>query len=93
MLLLRSGVRVDILVTDVGLPGGLDGRQVADAARAYVPGLPVLFITGYAGPLLDGQLAPGMDVIGKPLALDGLAARVCGMVQDFSLGGATADKR
>src|SRR5208282_1415920 len=45
---LQSGVRIDLLVTDVGLPGGLNGRQVADAAQAIRPGLQVLFITGYA---------------------------------------------
>ncbi len=73
--LLRAGERVDVPVTDVGLPGGLNGRQIADAAREYRPGLPVLFITGYAGTALQGHLAPGMEVIGKPLALDALAAR------------------
>ena len=79
--LLHSGTCADVLVTDVGLPGGLNGRQVADAARELVPGLPVLFITGYAGPLLDGQLAPGMEVIGKPFALDMLITKVRGLVQ------------
>ncbi len=74
--LLRSSARVDVLVSDVGLPGGLNGRQVADAAREHRPGLPVLFITGYAGNALEGQLAPGMQVIGKPFALEMLAAQV-----------------
>ncbi len=80
--LLRSGAQVDLLVTDVGLPGGLNGRQVADAAREQRPGLPVLFITGYAGSVLEGQLAPNMAVIAKPFALDALAARVRGMIND-----------
>ena len=79
--MLRSGVRVDVLVTDVGLRGGLNGRQVADAARERRPGLPVLFITGYAGGALEGQLAPGMQVIGKPFALDALAAKVRAMLE------------
>jgi len=79
--LLRSGTHVDMLVTDVGLPGGLNGRQVAEVARERRPGLPVLFITGYAGSALDGQLAPGMEVIGKPFALDALAARVRAMLK------------
>ncbi len=79
--LLRSGARVDVLVTDVGLPGGLNGRQVADAARERRPGLPVLFITGYASSVLEGQLAPGMEVIGKPFALDALAAKVRGVIE------------
>ena len=79
--LLRSGTRVDVLVTDVGLPGELNGRQVADAARECRPGLPVLFITGYADGALDSQLAPGMQVIGKPFALDALASRVKAMLE------------
>jgi len=79
--LLREVPRVDLLVSDVGLPGGLNGRQVADAARERQPGLPVLFITGYAGTLLDGQLAPDMAVIGKPFALDVLAAKARAMLE------------
>ncbi len=78
---LRAGARVDVLVTDVGLPGGLNGRQVADAARERRPGLPVLFITGYAGGALEQQLAPGMQVISKPFALDTLAAKVRAMLE------------
>ncbi len=74
--LLRSEARVDVLVTDVGLPDGPNGRQVADAARERRPSLPVLFITGFAGDALESQLAPGMEVIGKPFALSALAARV-----------------
>ena len=80
LLLLHGDAPVDLLVTDVGLPGGLNGRQVADAARARRPDLPVLFITGYAGAVLHGQLAPGMAVIGKPFALDALAAKVRAML-------------
>ena len=64
--------RPDLLVTDVGLPGGMNGRQVAEAARERWPGLPVLFITGYAGEVLP----PGVEVIGKPFALDALVRRV-----------------
>ncbi len=78
---LRSCGRVDVLVTDVGLPGGMNGRQVADAARVHRSELPVLFITGYAGVLHEGQLAPGMQVIGKPFALDTLAAKVRAMLK------------
>ena len=68
--------KVDALVTDVGLPGGMNGRQIAEAARESRPDLPVLFMTGYAGKVLDGELAPGMAVIGKPFALDALAVKV-----------------
>ena len=86
--LLRSCGRVDLLVTDVGLPGGLNGRQVADAAREGRPGLPVLFITGYAGAALEEALAPGMAMVGKPFALDALAAQVGAMLTKFAAGDA-----
>ena len=79
--LLRPGRRVDLLVTDVGLPGGMNGRQVADAARERRPGLPVLFITGYAGTAFDGRLAPGMEMISKPFPLDALAVRVQALLE------------
>ena len=75
---LQSDARIDLLVTDVGLPGGMNGRQVADAARALRPGLKVLFITGYAenAVLSHGHLDPGMHVVTKPFAMDALATRV-----------------
>ena len=78
--LLAAHARVDLLVTDVGLPG-MNGRQLAEAARERRPALPVLFITGYAGGALGDRLAPGMEVIGKPFTLDALAAKVRGMVE------------
>ncbi|MDA8523413.1 response regulator [Acidovorax sp. NCPPB 4044] len=75
---LRAGGPLDLLLTDVGLPGGMNGRQVADAGRALRPGLPVLFITGYAEQAVigDRDLDPGMGVLTKPFDLDVLAARV-----------------
>jgi PAS domain S-box-containing protein len=73
--------RVDLLVTDVGLPGGLNGRQMAEIARERRPGLPVLFITGYAGGALEKQLAPGMEVIAKPFSLDAFASRARGLIE------------
>jgi signal transduction histidine kinase/CheY-like chemotaxis protein len=76
--LLQSDVRIDLLVTDVGLPGGLNGRQVADAARVSRPDLKVLFITGYAenAVLSHGHLDPGMHVLTKPFAMEALANRI-----------------
>ncbi|MBN4093490.1 ATP-binding protein [Methylobacterium oryzae] len=75
---LQSDARIDLLVTDVGLPNGLNGRQMADAARVSRPGLKVLFITGYAESTLltDGQMEPGMAVLTKPFAVDALASRI-----------------
>ncbi|MGH1571244.1 ATP-binding protein [Methylobacterium sp. P31] len=75
---LQSDTRIDLLITDVGLPGGLNGRQMADAARIARPDLKVLFITGLAENALlnNGQLEPGMAVLTKPFAVDTLAARI-----------------
>ncbi|MGI4861760.1 MAG: PAS domain S-box protein [Janthinobacterium lividum] len=75
---IASGARIDLLVTDVGLPGGLNGRQLADAARVVRPGLKVLFITGYAenATVGDGDLEPGMHLLTKPFAIDVLASRI-----------------
>jgi PAS domain S-box-containing protein len=75
---LNSSARVDLLVTDVGLPGGINGRQVADAARALRPDLKVLFITGYAenAVLSHGHLDGGMHIMTKPFAMDALASRI-----------------
>src|SRR3954471_12495183 len=75
--LLDGGARVDLLVTDVGLPNGMNGRQVAEAVRERIPGLPVLFINGYAGTVLPA----GVEVIGKPFELDNLARRVQTMLR------------
>ncbi|MEG9500316.1 MAG: PAS domain-containing protein [Methylorubrum extorquens] len=75
---LQSDVRIDLLVTDVGLPGGMNGRQMADAARERRPDLKVLFITGYAenAVLGNGYLRPGMQVLTKPFVLETLASRI-----------------
>ena len=72
LYLLESGTQVDMLVTDVGLPNGMNGRQVAEAVRERRPGIPLLFITGYSG----AELPPGSDVIDKPFDLDSLARQV-----------------
>ena len=80
---LRSDRRIDLLVTDVGLPGAMNGRQLADAGRALRPGLRVLFITGYAenAVLSHGHLEPGMQVLTKPFAMDALTSRIRAMIK------------
>jgi signal transduction histidine kinase len=79
--ILRSHERIDLLVTDVGLPG-MNGRQLADQARETRPDLKVLFITGYAESVAisDGFLQPGMEMVTKPFDLDNLSRRIRGMV-------------
>jgi len=83
LTILNSDERIDLLLTDVGLPGGLNGRQVADIARATRPGLRVLFVTGYAenAAVGAGYLEPGMQVVTKPFAMTTLAARVREIIQ------------
>ena len=81
--LLESEARIDLLVTDVGLPGGLNGRQVAEAARGLRADLRILFITGYAenAVLNHGHIEPGMEVLTKPFAVDDLRRRVATLLQ------------
>jgi CheY-like chemotaxis protein len=76
--ILESTDRVDLLVTDVGLPGGMNGRQLADAALVSRPNLKVLFITGYAESAVigEGRLKSGMHVLTKPFSLETLGLRV-----------------
>jgi PAS domain S-box-containing protein len=79
--ILRTGDRVDLLITDVGLPG-MNGRQLADQARETRPGLKILFITGYAESVViaDGFLQPGMEMITKPFDLENLSQRIRSMI-------------
>ncbi|HXO69910.1 MAG TPA: PAS domain-containing protein [Bradyrhizobium sp.] len=79
--MLRLNDRIDLLVTDVGLPG-MNGRQLADQARETRPGLKILFITGYAEnvAIAKGFLQPGMEMITKPFDLDNLSQRIREMV-------------
>jgi PAS domain S-box-containing protein len=80
--ILLSDTRVDLLVTDVGLPGGLNGRQVADAARVSCRGLKVLFITGYANTAAvgNGHLDTGMEVMTKPFNISAFANKVRALI-------------
>jgi signal transduction histidine kinase/ActR/RegA family two-component response regulator len=80
---LQSDVTIDLLVTDVGLPGGMNGRQMADAARTSRPDLKVLFITGYAENAVvgNGRLEPGMAVLTKPFPIEAMAARIRSMAE------------
>ncbi len=76
--ILNCPVTIDLLISDVGLPGGMNGRQLADAARALHADLKVLFITGYAENAFakNGQLESGMHIMTKPFTMDALAERV-----------------
>ena len=68
----------DVVVTDVVLPGGMNGRQLADAAMKGRPRLKVLFTTGYTRNAIvhNGQLDPGIQLLGKPFTYSDLAAKI-----------------
>jgi PAS domain S-box-containing protein len=76
--LVAGGQPIDLLFTDVVLPDGMNGRQVADAVMEACPGAKVLFTTGYARNAIvhHGRLDPGVEFLGKPFTLDGLAEKV-----------------
>jgi PAS domain S-box-containing protein len=76
--ILQSAATIDLLITDVGLPGTLNGRQMTDAARTVRPGLKVLFMTGYAEHSVvgNGHLEPGMHILTKPFSLDVLRRKI-----------------
>lgn len=86
LTLLGATPDAELLITDVGLPGGMNGRQLADAARVARPELKVLFITGYAesAVLKGGDLEPGMHLLTKPFELKTLAKRVSGILHGDS---------
>ena len=78
MTILQSAIPIDLLITDVGLPGGMNGRQVADAARELRPDLKILFVTGFAenAAVGNGHLAPGMAVMTKPFVMVELGNKI-----------------
>jgi PAS domain S-box-containing protein len=82
---LESDLRIDLLVTDVGLPG-MNGRQLAEIARQHRPGLKVLFMTGYAEIAAERQgfLEQGMDMVSKPFSIDLLANKIRTMISQAS---------
>ncbi|PBN41431.1 hybrid sensor histidine kinase/response regulator [Sphingobium sp. D43FB] len=81
---LESDLRIDLLITDVGLPGGMNGRQVADAGRVGRPKLKILFITGYAENAIigNGLLEHDMHVITKPFGIEAIVSKVSEMIDE-----------
>jgi len=82
--ILQTETDVALLFTDVVLPDGLDGRELAREAQRRRPGLRVLFTTGYTrnAVIHNGRLEPGFSLIGKPFTFAELAARVRTMLDD-----------
>jgi CheY-like chemotaxis protein len=75
---------IALLFTDVGLPGGMNGRQLADEALRRQPALKVLFTSGYARNVIvhHGRLDPGVQLLTKPFTFSGLAAKVRGVLDE-----------
>jgi CheY-like chemotaxis protein len=78
LMTIASNPAVDLLFTDVVLPGGMTGRQLATMAKAGRPGLRVLFTSGYARNALETnrRLDPDVDLLGKPYTFSELALRI-----------------
>jgi CheY-like chemotaxis protein len=76
--LLDQHPEVQLLFTDVALPGGMTGRQLADEAERRHPGLKVLYTTGYARNAIvhQGRLDPGVELIVKPFTSAALAGKI-----------------
>jgi nitrogen-specific signal transduction histidine kinase/ActR/RegA family two-component response regulator len=86
LALLDSNTRLNLMVTDVGLPG-MNGRQLADIAREHRPNLKILFLTGYAehATARSEFLAPGMEMMTKPFAIADLARKIREIIERRSL--------
>jgi PAS domain S-box-containing protein len=84
LAILHSSAHIDLLITDVGLPGGMNGRQIADAARVVRTDLKTLFVTGYAeiATIRDGHLESGMEVLTKPFEFSKLIGKVRDMMEN-----------
>jgi PAS domain S-box-containing protein len=82
--IVRSSRRIDLLISDIGLPGGLDGRQLGAAARSCRPGLRILFITGYPHMLRGGPASvdAGVQTLAKPFAVQELAVRISALMRN-----------
>ena len=82
LLLVQTPAAIDLLITDVGLPG-MNGRQLAELARERRPHLRVLFVTGYAekAAIKSEFLSSGMDIVAKPFAVDAFGAKVREMIE------------
>jgi len=92
--LLEQGMDCDLLFTDVVMPGGMGGRELADAATRLRPGLKVLYTSGYTENAIvhQGRLDPGVNLLSKPYRRDQLARRVRQVLESGGAGGRSDDQ-
>jgi CheY-like chemotaxis protein len=78
LALLNQGLAFDLLFTDMIMPGGMNGRELAEAATRQRPGLPVLYMSGYPQAAMsdDGRLDPGITLLSKPYRPSDLARSI-----------------
>lgn len=78
LTIVEQETQIDLLFTDLGLPGAMDGKGLADHVRALRPSLKILITTAYAGNVLvrEGRLAPGVELLSKPFTFSALASRI-----------------
>jgi len=76
--ILDTHPEIAVVFTDVGLPGGMNGRQLAEEVRKRHPAVKILFTTGYARNAIvhDGRLDPGVELLTKPFTQAALAAKL-----------------
>jgi signal transduction histidine kinase len=91
--IVESGVAFDVLLTDVIMPGGMNGRELADAAAAHRPNLKVLFMSGYAESAIvhHGRLDPGVQLLHKPYRRRELASKLRRVID--GAGGSAPSRR
>ncbi|MDB5839091.1 MAG: histidine kinase [Herminiimonas sp.] len=92
LTILGSGAAIDLLFTDVVMPGPVNGPALARQARKIIPGLPVLFTSGYPQNAMEsgGRLEPGINLLGKPYRRDQLAARISQLLSNETTAAVTA---
>jgi CheY-like chemotaxis protein len=82
LALLESGITADVVVTDLSMPGSMDGLEFAAVTRRRFPKLPVILTTGHAGVLSGRALPPGVNLVSKPFSFAGIAAAVRNALTD-----------
>jgi CheY-like chemotaxis protein len=83
---LETQSRIDLLFTDIGLPNGIDGLQLAERARQRSSALKVLFTTGYAGNVEQGHPSAELNLIAKPFTQSSLADKIRGVLDGAAAG-------